>query len=292
MENNRMTREVISKPGALNGAFLKEYNSTESIRRYLRGTAGYGISYLLDHDYGSLYLEIATRYVSKSRRMEGIRLWEFGCGGGMNLIHLVREMESRGIVVECAYGTDFSEEMIKAAIREAKACLTEVQNGKVHFCVARNECLIEDLTKGLGIKKEVLLGSFDIMVGVNTIRYCHRLRNQNDCVGDIVNLLREGGVCIVIDMNNKFPAFRSRFRKRRLKEDRAYYLPALDEYALPFSSAGLEIVKKENFCWVPHSAGRPLTVIMRALTPVLGALVPSHAMRSLIVSRKGNNHHA
>lgn len=210
----------------------------------------------------------------------------------MNLIHLVHALESRGIVVECAYGTDFSEEMIKAANREAQARLTEVQNAKVHFCVARNECLIGDLTKELGIKEEVLLGSFDIMVGVNTIRYCHRLRNQNECVGEICSLLREGGVCIVIDMNNKFPAFRSRLSKRPLKEDRAYYLPALDEYARPFVSAGFEIIKKTNFCWVPHSASRGLTAIMRALTPILGTLVPTHAMRSLVVSRKHNGSHA
>jgi hypothetical protein len=161
----------------------------------------------------------------------------------------------------------------------------------VRFCVARNESLVEDLTRELGIKAETLLGSFDIMVGVNTIRYCHRLKNENECVEDILNLLRNDGICIVIDMNNKFPVFRSRFRKRPLQEDRAYYLPTLDEYARPFSSAGFEILKKGNFCWVPHSAGRGLTTMMRALTPVLDAVVPSRAMRSLVVSRKSQNRH-
>lgn len=285
-----MTKAVNAE--SLNGAFLDEYNSEESIRRYLRETAGYGISYLLDHDYGELYREVLDKYIPKARTQQGIRLWEFGCGGGMNLIHVVRAIERRGIAVERAYGTDFSEEMIKAANDEAKACLTPAQSAKVRFCVARNENLIGDLTEALGIRKEELLGSFDFMVGVNTIRYCHRLKNETDCVGDIFNLLRDGGVCMVIDMNNKFPVFRSRFRERPIKGDRAYYLPSLDEYARPFSSAGFEILKKDNFCWVPHSAGRGLTTLMRALTPMLGAIAPSRAMRSLVVSRKTQNGHS
>lgn len=287
-----MTNIAVNNTNPLNGAFLQEYNSEDSIRRYLRETAGYGISYLLDHDYGNLYLDILEKHVLKSKAQKGIRLWEFGCGGGMNLIHLVHTMERRGIPLECAYGTDFSEEMIKAANVEAKSCLTPAQNAKVRFCVARNESLIDDLTKELGVKKEALLGSFDVMVGVNTIRYCHRLRNENDCVGDIFILLRDGGVCLVIDMNDKFPAFRSRFQERPLKEERAYYLPSLEEYARPFSSGGFEILKKENFCWIPHSAGRGLTTVMRTLTPILEAIAPSRAMRSLVVSQKVRNGHS
>lgn len=284
-----MTRAADSKTCSLNGAFLQEYNSEESIRKYTRDTAGYGISYLLNHDYGDLYLEVLEKYIPKSTRQRGIRLWEFGCGGGMNLIHLVSLMERRGVAWECAYGTDFCEPMIDAAKREAKECLSPEQNAKVRFCLARNESLIGEVTKGLGVKEDELLASFDVMLGVNTIRYNHRLMNQNECAGDIFNLLRDGGVCIVIDMNDKFPAFRSRFREWRSQTDRAYYLPSLDEYARPFSSAGFEILKKENFCWVPHSTGRGLTTVMRALTPMLGALAPSRAMRSLVVSRKSQN---
>jgi SAM-dependent methyltransferase len=285
----QMTNLVVSDNNSLNGTFLDEYNSEENIRKYARETAGYGISYLLNHDYGNLYLEILDKYIPKSRLQSGIRLWEFGCGGGMNLIRLVSLMDRRGIAWECAYGTDFSEPMIEAAKREAKECLTTAQNAKVHFGVARNESLIGDLTTGLRTNKEELFGSFDVMVGVNTIRYNHRLMNEGACIEDILNLLRDGGVCIVIDMNDKFPAFRSRLRERRSHDDRAYYLPSLNEYARPFSSAGFEILKKGNFCWVPHSAGRGLTAVMSALTPVLDALVPSRAMRSLVVSRKSQN---
>jgi SAM-dependent methyltransferase len=281
-----MKLPLVSSDNSLNHTFLEEYNAEHNIRKYARETAGYGISYLLEHDYGDLYLEVLDKYIPKARLQSGICLWEFGCGGGMNLIRFISLMERHGIAWECAYGTDFSEPMIEAAKREAKECLTPALNAKVRFCVARNESLIKDLTKEIGITERTLLQSFDVMVGVNTIRYNHRLMNEGECVGDIFSLLRNGGVCIVIDMNDKFPAFRSRLREWRRQEDRAYYLPSLEEYARPFSSAGFEILKKKNFCWVPHSAGRSLTTVMKTLTPVLGEFAPSRAMRSLIVSRK------
>jgi len=278
-----VSADVVPK---LNGGFLEEYNSMESIRKYTRETAGSGISYLLDHDYGRVYLDVLRNDIPKQRLREGIRLWEFGCGGGMNLLHLVSTLDRSGIPLDHAYGTDFSETLIAAANREASKYLPPKQIEKVKFCMARNENLIADATTGLGVSKDSLLGSFDLIVGVNTIRYCHRLMRENECVAAIFDLLSNGGVCIIIDMNDKFPAFRSRFHDRLTKEESAYYLPTLDEYAQPFSSAGFEILKKENFCWVPHSAGPGLTTVMKTLTPVLSALAPSRAMRSLVVARK------
>lgn len=286
-----MTKPVSGdNPPKRNGEFLEEYSTEESIRTYTKETAGNGISYLLDHDYGKIYLEVLENYIPKSRKQKGIRLWEFGCGGGMNLLHLVSVIERRGISLDWAIGTDFSETLIEAANREAKKYLTSEQNKKVRFCVARNENLIEEVTQGLGISKDSLLGSFDLMLGVNTIRYCHRLMNENECVGAIFDLLTDSGVCIVIDMNKKFPAFRSRFRDRLTKQVGSYYLPSLDEYARPFSSAGFELLKKENFCWIPHSAGSGLTAVMKTLTPMLNALAPGRAMRSLVIARKSEEH--
>lgn len=273
-------------PSKLNDDFLKEYSSEESIRRYTKETAGYGISYLLNHDYGEIYFSVLDKYIPKSRIQKGIRLWEFGCGGGMNLLHLVSAMERRGIVIDRAYGTDFSERLIEAANREARTYLSPEQREKVQFCIAKNENLVAGVTEGLGIPREDLLGSFDLVIGVNTIRYCHRLMNQNECVKGISDLLAPGGVCVVIDMNNKFPAFRSRFRDRLTKEKESTYLPSLDEYGSPFRAAGFEILKNENFCWIPHSAGYALTTVMKGLTPVLDTLANSRAMRSLVISRK------
>jgi 2-polyprenyl-3-methyl-5-hydroxy-6-metoxy-1,4-benzoquinol methylase len=275
-----------NNPSVLNREFLEEYSTKDSLRRYSKETAGNGISYLLDHDYGEIYFSVIEEQIPKPRIKRGIRLWEFGCGAGMNLLHLVSALARRGVAVEHAVGTDFSEALIGEAKRQAQRYLAHEQNQKVRFCVARHENLIEEVAKGLGVRKETLLGSFDVMLGVNTIRYCHRLMKENEVAATITSLLADRGVCIVIDMNDKFPAFRSRFRDRLAKEARAYYLPSLEEYARPFSAAGLQILKRENFCWIPHSAGSGLTAVMRALTPVLNTIAPSRAMRSLVIAQK------
>lgn len=278
-------------PSVLSGEFLEEYSTEDSLRRYTKETAGNGISYLLDHDYGEIYFNVIENQIPKSRVQKGVRLWEFGCGAGMNLIHLVSALERRGVQVEFAVGTDFSDALLGAAKREAKRYLTPEQNKKVQFCVASHETLIEEVTKGLGVPKEALLGSFDVMLGVNTIRYSHRLMTEKEVAATITSLLADRGVCIVIDMNNRFPAFRSRFHDRLVKDAKALYLPSLEEYARPFSSAGLQILKQANFCWIPHSAGSGLTAVMRALTPVLNTIVPSRAMRSLVIAQKTGERH-
>src|SRR5713101_8029343 len=182
-------------PSVLKGEFLEEYSSDDSLRRYTKETAGNGISYLLDHDYGEIYFGVIENQIPKSRVQKGIRLWEFGCGAGMNLIHLVSALERRGIPVECAVGSDFSEALIDVAKQEAKKYLTAEQNQKVRFCVASHENLLEEATKGLGVRKEDLVGSFDIMLGVNTIRYCHRMKKETEVATTISNLLADHGVC-------------------------------------------------------------------------------------------------
>jgi SAM-dependent methyltransferase len=269
--------------------FLDEYSTEESIRRYTPKTAGHGISYLLDHDYGRIYLDSIEKYLLQSRLKTGLRLWEFGCGGGMNLLHLVSVLGRRGTPVDFACGTDFSRTLIAAAKNEANAQLASDQINKVRFAVASNEDLVEEGANGLDLDKDELLGSFDLVFGVNTIRYGHRLNNVDRCVEGICGLLREGGLCIIIDMNRNFPAFRSRFRGWLTEHDeKATLLPTLDEYARPFSSAGFEILKMENFCWIPHSAGPGLTTVMKGLTPILNTVAPSRGMRSLVISRKSS----
>jgi len=270
----------------LNREFLDEYTAEENVRRYCKETAGNGISYLLDHDYGKIYLDAIDNFIPASRLRDGLRLWEFGCGAGMNLIHLVSLLRQRGIRVQSAYGTDFSDKLIEAANRDAEKHLNPEDTERVRFCVARNQNLIGDVMKGSGTRRDALAGSFDLVFGVNTMRYCHRLMNENECAADIADLLISGGVCIVIDMNDRFPAFRSRLRDRLTMDAKARYLPSLDEYARPFSSAGFEILEKKNFCWIPHSASPRLTAVMTALTPMLSALAPDRAMRSLVIARK------
>jgi SAM-dependent methyltransferase len=204
--------------------FLKEYSTEANIRRYMRKTAGHGISYLLEHDYTDIYLEAIGNYMPKSKTSKGLRVLEFGCGAGMNLVHLVSVLEQRGIVVEFGCGTDFSRALIETAKVEARESLEPQLLEKVQFCVARNENLVAEMTRELESSRESLTGSFDLILGINTLRYGYRLKNENDCAKGIHELLANGGLCIIIDMNDKFQlsaaaceiAWGRKRRKRRL----------------------------------------------------------------------------
>jgi SAM-dependent methyltransferase len=264
--------------------FLEEYGSEDAVRKYTTGTAGVGISYLLRNDYARVYLDAVDSYLRTSPQRP-LRLLEFGCGGGMNIITLVSLLEQKGIPVECAYGTDFSARLVESAVQEAKAALAPALAKKLSFHVARNEQLSEDLAAASGRPLKELVGFFDLIVGVNTFRYCHRLEKARECAADIYRMLRPGGVCVNIDMNNRFPVFRSKFR-RTVEDPTECYVPTLEEYTSPFAAAGFEIKQKKNFCWVPHSAGRGLTLACRLLSPVLNVVARSRAMRSLVVARK------
>ncbi len=129
--------------------FFREYTSRDAILKYTKATAGFGISYLLDHDYKQVYLE-AIKQLPQQLRKDGIRMLEFGCGGGMNLLHLVSVLRLDGLNINAAIGTDFSPVLIEAANKEAENYLTSQQRSRVQFCVAKNETLLEDLSAGLG----------------------------------------------------------------------------------------------------------------------------------------------
>jgi SAM-dependent methyltransferase len=267
-------------------AFFREYTSKDAILKYTKATAGFGISYLLDHDYKSVYLE-AIDCLPQQVRQHGIRLLEFGCGGGMNLLHLISILSREGIQVESAIGTDFSPVLIEAARLEAMNCLRDEEQCKVEFHVAKNETLIDDLSESMRRPKSELENSFHFILGVNTVRYCHRVGKELDCTQAIFDLLVPGGICVVIDMNDRFPLFRStlknRFRKQREEE---CYLPSLDEYAAPFRKVGFETLRTEHFCWIPHSAGGFMCGLLSRMSPLLNTVANSRAMRSLVVSRR------
>jgi SAM-dependent methyltransferase len=267
-------------------AFLDQYTSEDEISKYARATAGSGINYLLDHDYKAVYLE-AIGLLPQQTSQGGIRILEFGSGGGMNLLNLISVLSSKGIHIAQAIGTDFSPAMVERATREAKAYLQGQDLQRPQFYVAKNESLISDLSNSAGIEKSSLLNSFHFILGVNTIRYCHDAKRERDCVRDIFNLLTPGGICVVIDMNNRFPLFRSDLRNRlRLKKEKQCYVPSLEEYAAPFIKTGFQVLRREHFCWVPHSAGPLMAGLFRTLSPILDVVARSRAMRSLVVSRK------
>ena len=269
-----------------NDAFLTEYTSRNAISTYSRATAGLGISYLLDHDYKDVYLQ-ALRLLPAGVVEQGIRVLEFGCGAGMNLLHLAGVLHREGINVVSALGTDFSPLLIETARAEAKNCLNQQQREKTQFCVARNESLIVDISASAGLAPTTLADSFHFILGVNTIRYCHAIGKQLENARDIFSLLAPGGICVVIDMNNRFPVFRSDVRNWfRLHKEEECYVPSLEEYALPFAQTGFELIRQEHFCWVPHSAGRFRLHLMKAMSPMLNRVAKSRAMRSLVVARK------
>ena len=147
--------------------------------------------------------------------------------------------------------------LIEAARREASECPCEGAAIRPEFHLASNERLTEDLAAALKVETKKLDDSFHFIFGVNTIRYCHAAGTELENAQNIFRLLVPGGVCVVIDMNNRFPLFRSdlKNRFRRHKEEECY-VPSLEEYADPFARTGFEILRKEHFCWVPHSAGK------------------------------------
>jgi SAM-dependent methyltransferase len=268
--------------------FFQEYTSKESIQKYSRATAGTGISYLLEHDYKEVYLE-ALKHLPEASRQNGINMLEFGCGAGMNLIWLAAMLESQGLPVAKAIGTDFSPVLIEAAKNESRDFLSDRDQAKVEFHVANNDSLISDMAESLAEDRSAISAAFDFIIGVNTIRYSHRSGKQKDCARDIYDMLVPGGISVVIDMNQRFPLFRSAVKARLRGEDpneADCYLPTLEEYTEPFKEVGFEVLNSENFCWVPHSAGPIMCKALQLATPVLNLFARSRAMRSLVVVRK------
>jgi len=266
--------------------YLEEYSADEAVRKYVSESAGSGIAYLLQHVYGPLYEEQIDGLLAQSAPKGGLRILEYGCGGGMNLIWIVRRLLDRHIELDFACGTDFSPKMVEAAKKEAYSSLPGTTRTKVSFHAVANENLDRDLPKELGLSFAALQNSFDFIVGVNTFRYCFRLGSQAKSAGDIFSLLRPGGRSVMIEMNRLFPLFRSKLRGSSNTPRDQRYLPSLEEYATVFRKTGFEIETKKNFCWVPHSAGPGMVAALSTLSPVLQSLFQPFAMRSLIVARK------
>jgi len=267
-------------------AYLMEYTGDDAIARYVTETAGKGIQYLLAHVYGPLYSEIIDSIIMKKGPKKDFRMLEYGCGAGMNLLYIFKLLVSKGVPIVAAIGTDFSEPLLQSAEKERDVFIDHENRKKVTFLQASNESLLNDLTKRLSQNESSVRNSFDLIVGVNTFRYAVRLHKQQDCANDIASLLAPGGYSIMIDMNNKFPFFKSKLRDRKTKPDRQTWLPSLEEYTSPFETANLEIHQSRHFCWIPHSASAPILIAAKLVTPFLDLVAPSFAMRSLVVAKK------
>ncbi len=265
---------------------FSEYLTHEAILKYTRSTAGYGVSYLLDHEYKEVYLW-ALNYLPQNIKQDGLRIMEFGCGGGMNLIQLVSMLNQSSVHIKSAIGTDFSSVLIDAANREARSYLHEEQRRHIEFYVAKHETLLDDLSAASGMAKAQLRNSQHFIVGVNTIRYSHHAGTELDTVQNLFDLLVPGGVCVIIDMNNGYPFFKSELKNRvRTQKRDECYLPSLEEYVSPFRKIGFEVLRNEHFCWVPHSSGPVMCYTFSLLSPLLNLVARSRAMRSMVVARK------
>lgn len=267
--------------------FLDEYSQNDVIAKYLSKTAGTGIAHALTHVYAPVYRTTIKALIAQRPRHHKFRVLEYGCGGAMNLFKLIELFAEQHADIETGFGADFSPPMIEAAKQETSRHLPPDLYQKVCLTVASNESLADDLAHAIGRRPEEIERTFDLIVGVNTFRYCHRLKKEADCARDIFRLLSPGGYSIMIDMNSRFPLFRSRLSdilSDRSKDE--YYLPTLAEYTRPFERAGFAIRETRNFCWVPHSAGSLLVTLCRALSPMLDLCCPSFAMRSLVIAER------
>ena len=94
-----------TNPSSDTDSFFREYTSQDAILKYTKATAGFGISYLLDHDYKKVYLQ-ALALLPVEMKRGPLRILEFGCGGGMNLLHLLTVLSRDGFNVEQAIGSE------------------------------------------------------------------------------------------------------------------------------------------------------------------------------------------
>jgi SAM-dependent methyltransferase len=266
--------------------YMQEYTRDDIIAKYISETAGAGIAYILQHVYAPVYLRAIRELIAARPKGHKFRVLEYGCGGGMNLIRIAELFRTEGALLDRAIGVDFSAPMIEAARKEAEDHLPEELRSELTYAVAGNENLASDLCRELRVSRKELTGTFDLIVGVNTTRYAHRLEREKQLSQDIFTLLRPGGQTIMIDMNKYFPFFRSRLREGFPKKGDESYIPSLREYTRPFKDAGFEIKSSRNFCWIPHSANPTLLRACRTLAPLLDVCCSPLAMRSLIVGRK------
>lgn len=266
--------------------YMQEYTRDDIIAKYISESAGDGIAYILKHVYAPTYLRAIRELIAARPKGHQFRVMEYGCGGGMNLLRIAELLQSEGAALERGFGADFSPPMIEAARKEATDHLPQQLSSKLTYVVAGNESLIPDLCRELNVPRKDLAGTFDLIVGVNTTRYAHRLSRENELSRDIFELLAPGGQTVMIDMNKYFPLFRSRVRRGFVSRSDETYIPSLKEYTDPFAKAGFEVTESRNFCWIPHSANPNLLKICRALSPVLDVVCSPFAMRSLVVGRR------
>jgi SAM-dependent methyltransferase len=274
--------------------YFAEYSQPTIIARYLSGTAAPASTYLVRAVYSPIYQEILQTLVSRNPEHNGFRILEYGCGGGMNLLQLIRLFQAQGAQLADAIGTDFSPAMIEAARIEAKQQLPVKLNALTTYLVARNETITQDLASGLGASLGELHNTFDLILGVNTFRYAHRRKRDETVARELFALLRPGGYSIMIDMN-RFRFVGSRVRDPCKRAKQRYYIPSLRQYSGSFLKAGFVITQARTFygltrlplgSWVPASVEVSMLSLFRALRPTLDTYLSLFARHALVIAKK------
>ena len=234
--------------------YLAEYSQPTIIARYLSRTAAPAATYLVRAVYSPIYQEIVQTLVSRNPEHHGFRILEYGCGGGMNLLQLIRLFQAQGAQLADVIGTDFSPAMIEAARSEAKQQLPVELKALTTYLVARNETITRDLASGLGASLRELHNTFDLILGVNTFRYAHRLKRDETVARELFALLRPGGYRIMIDMNRRFRFVGSRVHDLCKGAKQRYYIPSVRQYSGSFLKAGFVVSSSPYLLWFDTSS--------------------------------------
>lgn len=284
---------------------INEYDTNTGVSKYVPATAGAGIDFLLREVYGPIYLDAIKELREEKGPDKPIRILEFGCGGGMNLIYIIKMLRSMNIPVDAAYGTDLSKKMIIASYEVARELLDSEDLKITKFVVASNEEIQNQLTTESELNQDHFNDYFDLIIGVNTFRYSWRNKKARETADQLYKMLSSGGRMVVIDMNQGFPYYLARLRnlysKITMKNEEASSrvvddlkailyrnndLPTLEEYVEPFRNAGFKISREAIFSWIGHSSSMLRLSTTRALAPILDKILPTHAMRVLVIGIK------
>jgi SAM-dependent methyltransferase len=253
------------------------------------------MDHALKNVYQPIYRKVIQAILSERPVRHRVRILEYGCGGGMNLLELVELFHAVGLRVENAIGTDFSPGMIEAARNEAERRLSGGLNAVVRYVIARHETLVSDLASNKGTQPRDLYSSFDFVLGVNTFRFTHRQKQENAFARELFALLRPGGYSVMIDMHRGVRFRGSRLHDRCTQSQLGSYLPTCREYSRAFQRVGFVITDaRPFFCctslpvctWLPDVMKLSLLASCRVLRPLLDACLPPFAKHLVVIAKK------